>query len=246
MGPPSSAQRQSWWQRASSAAADASVAGCSYRTTVSTQCSVEPDEKGVPRRRCERIVNRLRECPGRPVEVIERVEESSTEAHYQDLSKDVHRGIPRHYPDTGEHCHESVLQSDVGELFEDFFKVVAEVDQNYLAEGTTGSVKPQQHCHDSSGRKQPAQVDGTDSLFGRLFRKRVQDGARDPAIPKGKGTTLNNNSSPIQGLFSGLPGGVKRGSCGKRDDATLTSHVTLRSAERICVCFLWWWVWGFC
>ena len=56
--------------------------------------------------------------------------------------------------------------------------------------GTTGSVKPQQHCHDSSGQKQPAQVDGTDSLFGRLFRKRVQDGARDPAVPKGKGTTL--------------------------------------------------------
>lgn len=189
MGSPSSTQRQSWWQRASSAAADASFAGCSYKTTVSTQCSIEPDKNGVPRRRCERIVNRLRECPGRPVEVIERVEESSTEDNYQDMSKDVHRSLPRHYPHTEEHGHESVLQTDVGELFEDFFRVVAEVDQNYLPEGKSDGLQAQQRNHEGSEPQVSAPVDGKDSLLGKFFRRRAQNGAGNPVPPKGKGTT---------------------------------------------------------
>lgn len=189
---PSSAQRQPWWQRVSSAAADSSFAGCSFRTVVSTQCSVEPDEKGVPQRRCERIVRRLRECPGRPVEVIERVEESSTEANYTDGAKDLHKLPPRHYPHSEEHPRDPILQSDVGQLFEDFFKVAAEVEQNYFTEVPSAGVlqpEPPENSWDGSKQQRPTQPNGEDSLLGRLFRRRPQDCPTEPPLPKDKGTT---------------------------------------------------------
>eukprot|EP00951_Prasinocladus_malaysianus_P031442 scaffold301396_cov42-Prasinocladus_malaysianus.AAC.1 len=66
------AEASTAWPGAASGAPAAAAAsaggsdevGCSYRTTVTTQCFVEPDAAGHPVRRCETIRRRFRQCPG--------------------------------------------------------------------------------------------------------------------------------------------------------------------------------------
>eukprot|EP00803_Ostreobium_quekettii_P011014 evm.model.scf_946.2 EVM.evm.TU.scf_946.2 scf_946:17573-20344(+) len=181
-----------WWQRPASAAADSRFAGCGYRTVVSTQCSVQPDEDGNPQRRCERIVKRLRECPGRPAEVLQRTEESSTEANYRDVGKGLQ--MPGRF-DGGEEGHRGqILGSDVGQLYEDFFRVAAEFEQNYVADGASAGALGQgpqdAGCGQGDRQRQNPAPEGTDGLMGRLFGRRAK---KDPeefssSNPKGAAT----------------------------------------------------------
>lgn len=54
-----------WWNRQSSASADASNCPCSYRTVVETQCRYEPDDQGKLQQKCERIFREFKECAGK-------------------------------------------------------------------------------------------------------------------------------------------------------------------------------------
>ncbi|CAD7703898.1 unnamed protein product, partial [Ostreobium quekettii] len=189
MAPPEG-RGSAWWRGATSAAADSKFAGCSYRTVVSTQCAITPDEDGNPQRACERIVKRLRECPGRAAEVIERTEESSTEAGYRDAGKDLGRLLPRRFANGDEAVDGAILRSDVGQLYEDFFKVAAEFEQNYVAEGPSARVLQPENPDASNelgdrSRQEPA-PDGADSLLGRLFGRRGRKGPDEPSLPTQK------------------------------------------------------------
>jgi len=190
MAPP---EGRPWWQRPTSAAADSKFAGCGYRTVVSTQCAITPDEEGNPRRSCQRIVKRLRECPGRAAEVIERTEESSTEAGYRDGGKDLGRLLPRRFANGDVASDGAILRSDVGQLYEDFFKVAAEFEQNYVAEGPSARVLQPENpdaSNELSDRSRQEQVpDGADGLLARLFGKRGKKGPDEPSLPAQKGTT---------------------------------------------------------
>lgn len=126
------------------------------------------------------------------MEVIERVEESRTEPNYQDGAKDLHKLPPRHFQNNEGHHRDPILQSDVGQLFEDFFKVAAEVEQNYFREvPSAGVLQPErpESTWDSGKQQGQTQPGGTDSFLGRLFRRSKQDCTKDPSLPKAKGAT---------------------------------------------------------
>eukprot|EP00210_Caulerpa_lentillifera_P003758 g3590.t1 len=49
---------------------------CSYRSIQTLRCFTEIDEKGIPQQKCQRVYKKFKECPGRPIELFEQVEDN--------------------------------------------------------------------------------------------------------------------------------------------------------------------------
>ncbi|CAD7702769.1 unnamed protein product [Ostreobium quekettii] len=97
--------------------------------------------------------------------------------------------------DGGEEGHRGqILGSDVGQLYEDFFRVAAEFEQNYVADGASAGALGQgpqdAGCGQGDRQRQNPAPEGTDGLMGRLFGRRAK---KDPeefssSNPKGAAT----------------------------------------------------------
>lgn len=72
----------------------------------------------------------------------------------------------------------------MGELFEDFFKVAAEVEQNYFNEVPSAGTARPERSEDSKGN---AAADSEDTFMRRLFRRRPREPKGDVPV-HGKGT----------------------------------------------------------
>mmetsp|Transcript_22665 Transcript_22665/g.31616 ORF Transcript_22665/g.31616 Transcript_22665/m.31616 type:complete len:239 (+) Transcript_22665:113-829(+) len=75
-----SGSETSWFDRLSRERTTGNDNACRYSTVTSTQCKTEMDEEsGVPVRKCERILRRLRHCPGSAPEEVQCDREESIE-----------------------------------------------------------------------------------------------------------------------------------------------------------------------
>mmetsp|Transcript_9091 Transcript_9091/g.10494 ORF Transcript_9091/g.10494 Transcript_9091/m.10494 type:complete len:225 (+) Transcript_9091:203-877(+) len=68
---------QPWWERAEGGVPQTARDACRYSTNTSMSCQTVMGEDGVPQRKCEKIIRKLRMCPGKPPEEVEyRTEET--------------------------------------------------------------------------------------------------------------------------------------------------------------------------
>eukprot|EP00210_Caulerpa_lentillifera_P000110 g105.t1 len=79
---------------------------CSYRFIQTLHCFTEVHEKGIPQQKCQRIYKKFRECPGRPVEVFENVEDNvDPKSVMKSRSSDLQEGF------------KNQVESDFGSIF---------------------------------------------------------------------------------------------------------------------------------
>lgn len=163
-GPPT----QPWWtrfERTGERISPGCSAGCSIRTLEAIDCRVEYGPDGAPHRKCQRILRKFRECPGRPAEEIE------TAVSHSDLAEaDPFLRLPPEQPD--------VLTPHIGEAFEEFFKIAEELSKKLAHEGEEVSAGAQQQQQPSNSNRSG---DAAHGLLGRLFgRPKPTEGSERP------------------------------------------------------------------
>ncbi|GMH37051.1 hypothetical protein BSKO_04924 [Bryopsis sp. KO-2023] len=164
---------QPWWKPASLVSAESSCnsAGCRFRTLVSTECRILPDEHGVPQRKCERIFRKFKECPGRPAEVVERVEESTTEPNFKQDSKDWHP-LREH---GSAKVQREVIPSEMGQLLEE---VLAAFEKDFFLEDDPSWEAG--NLADRMPRQENDELGINNGFFGKWFKRKSKPRSTNP------------------------------------------------------------------
>lgn len=167
-----------WWreplrleQCAERPSSSAGAGPCSIRMLEAIDCRVEPGADGKAYRRCQRIVRKFLECPGRPCEEIETLVTQS----------DLGESDP--FPGMRPEQAPAVLQPHIGEAFDEFFRLAEELSKQLSDEGNgaaaeAAAVAAQQRAK----QQQEAPAGMLNWLFGRpKAQKGDAAGAQKPA-----------------------------------------------------------------
>ncbi|KAK9832923.1 hypothetical protein WJX74_001844 [Apatococcus lobatus] len=175
-----------WWERFSRAAvqcsqtsASSSQLDCTFSIQSSEHCVLESSPDGTPVRKCERLIRKLRSCPGRVPEVVETLQETRTDTDCGTASIDPYNRESRVEGSLGAEA----LNRNVGEAFEEFLKFTEGLKhQGSSAEQETLHLEPPgQHSSLPEQRIPPAISPPAYTFFGRLFRRQRRNSIEPPA-----------------------------------------------------------------
>ncbi|KAK9842166.1 hypothetical protein WJX84_004169 [Apatococcus fuscideae] len=148
---------------------------CNFSIESNEHCVLEAAPDGTPVRKCERLIRRLRQCPGRLPEVIETIAETRSDTECSSSAMEPYNREARAENSVGAEA----LGRNVGEAFEEFVKFTEE-----LKHRGSGDVQetlqleppaPQQPSRPDQFLQSDQNHLPSDTFFGRLFgRQRLR------------------------------------------------------------------------
>lgn len=161
-----------WWERFTYTSDVTPSATCSTHTVLRTSCKVEYNEQGVPIRRCERLLEKFRRCPGKPEELVESLKE-----HFEEeLPTSSLPTSSGQTPSTDLDLSQGqVIGSNPGQAIEEFIA-------SFAADVLSSAAEKYRHDHE----QQQQEDRGLHGFFSKLFKRPAVEGQGDKNNKKRK------------------------------------------------------------